>query len=277
MTTLVRSVFVRRNPRNVPLDLYNRNTGDVAGESSRVTDEYFEILVETVRGIGETIGRMSREGLFARPLQPHQWKLAGARLSQMLRDLTASIFIIVLYRDEIWRRKALKSYGNKKPKEYSAEQIQQEYEERAELFGQWIQAACDFRARPEIAGSRIGVSGGTQGEMDQLASDIQQQISSIQASWSAGSMFLHLYTAGQVEDLFYMVVDLVKARGFSKISDSFKTLDGTPLAVLRKEVQATRKLAEKGEPKNVSRKLAAEAAIREGDELKQNPFLRQIF
>ncbi len=249
MTQFVRSILGKRNPRNVPLDLYNARAEDGSKENERVQEEYRQILVEAVRGMGETIRRMQDAGLFAKVLLPAQWKKLGAMLSGVIRDVAATLFVLVVLREELWRvGRIARSYGDQKSESYTPAQIRRHYEMRAKLFEQWIKATCDFRARPEILASRIAHVGENEAQLINRVADIHQQIAAIQASAATGSIFSNLFIESQAEDLCSMVVDLLSARGFSRIAASLERFESAPVSMLRKEIRAERELAIKGEP-----------------------------
>jgi hypothetical protein len=317
MTRFVRSIFAKRNPRNVPLDIYDtggplpfpRPSEDPSGKHvshdewmvragankehlerlyasaddrrAAAREEYTAILAEIVRGIGETAHRIQISGALHSPLDGRQWVKLGRDLASLFRDAAASLFIDHLLAHDLFlfEKTAKFSIGKERATDVTAEQLRNAFEERVVLIERWIAARAAFEAREEIRADRAlhpskWIVSPQQG-IDQAIKYAAKVQAGIIASGipprsrARGSIFLHL------AQIYFGITDALQILRDSKLRNAADEFLRTPVRTLQSEVKKAERLAAKGEAP-VSRKLAREAAIREGDELKQNPFLRAI-
>jgi hypothetical protein len=280
VTVLVRSVFAKRNPRNVPLDLWDlaADVPDWGDRAFRVADEYREIFAEIVRSIGEHVYKIQSEGLLQSSLEPKQVKRLGDELATIVRETIAADYVNAVYVQTLYKPgyRSRESFGSK-PRfhQYSASEIRDEYEIRADLLGQWIRARAAFEARPERRGDRAlhpQYYANSASKARAGLAEMQRLVTSIQSNLASGKGHL------VVQDMFDLrsaVEKLAYALGDKDLAGAVGAFRRNDVKKLQKAVAQTEKLALKGEPKP-SRKLAREAAIREGDEPKQNPFVQSI-
>ncbi len=280
MTQFVRSILGKRNPRNVPLDLWDlaADVPDWGDRSFRVADEYREIFAEIIRSISEHAYKIQSEGLLQSALEPKRVKRLGDELAIIVRETIAADYANAVYVHTLYSPgyKLRTSIGSKpKFRQYSASEIRDEYEVRADLLGQWIRARAAFEARPERRGDRAlhpQYYASSESKARSGLAEMQRLVTSIQSNLASGN------GSRVVEEMFELrnaLGNLAYALGDKDLAGAVGAFLQNDVKKLQKSVAQAEKLALKGEPK-LSRKLAREAAIREGDEPKQNPFIRGI-
>jgi hypothetical protein len=313
MTAFARSVLARRNPRNVPLDLFEAGAPDpypypfddptlsadekirrdIAISNHRAelewsydrrvaesTDKYRDIFSEIIRGISETLWRMESSGLFEPVLSGEGWRSFGTRFATVLRDLSAAEFTLQIWNQTLHLPGATtrRWYWHDLKKKHTIADLQKRYEERVVLLARWLIAKCQFEGRPEIRAAR-GLH--PIGHPDQLASDLTELKKWVVAIQSAMSE-RHTQRAFTGFDLLRKAVlkTLRDRGGLGAIAEQYEKLAVAKIPTLKSEASKAEKLAAKGEPK-VSRKFAkaeeARIAALERSEPKQNPFLSRIF
>lgn len=317
MTALVRSVLAKRNPRNVPLDIYDDggpppfsdwfkpdpeglpreekesrdraikqytqrlyDTNDDRRAAAR--EQYTEILAEIVRGIGETAHRIQSSGALHTSLDAAGWAKLGRDLASLFRDAAATVFIDHLLEHNLFlfEKTAKFSIGKKAGTHVTAEQLRGAFEERVVLIEQWIAARAAFEGRGEIRAARILRPVEWITSPEQGLGQVIKYAARVQAGIVAGSIPPTSRTRGPIflrlGQIYFGMTDTLQILGDRDLRNAVEELLRAPIPTLRAHVKKAQTLAAKGEPKDVSRKLAREAAIREGDEPKENSFVRGI-
>ena len=192
MTRFVRSVFAKRNPRNVPLDLFDtggsqpfpypfegpgaeglsweekrdrldaniRHERHVAEtyrqRRAKAREQYTEILAEVVRGITERTQRLQSSGVFRGGLDAKGWTRLGQDFQSLFRDVAAAMLITFLVEYDLFEPKKTAKFniGKKTLTVITGSKLRDEFEERVVLIERWIAARAAFEARPEISTAR---------------------------------------------------------------------------------------------------------------------------
>ena len=304
MTRFVRSILPKRNPRNVPLDIFQAGLDypypgasedeslDIAERDRRVRanmayeetlprysvrianarEQYQGIFREAIRSIGERLYKIKSRNL-TDPQNPKQWHELGEELAGAVRDGLAARFTRIVDDYELFepRKRYRTSFGPRASlRYYEADELRDEYENRATLLGRWIRARAAFEAKrhgdfqfhhPEAARKN------TQ-EAETALQESQSSVNHIQSLMAGDQM---LAASQQVIPLIRHLADIAVKLGDPSLTKAIGYFAFATVTALRADAKKAETLAKKGE-KGVSRKLAREAAIREGDEPKRNPF-----
>jgi len=284
MTTLVRSVFARRNPRNVPLDLWaasEQEVPDYYHRLSKVAQDYKDIFSEIIRTIGEHAYRIRSQRLLQSGADAEQIKRLGEEIAIIVRETLAANLAYIMFGFSLYipDHKSRTSFGkSRKFRKYSASEMRDKYEARADLLGQWIRALAAYQARPERIGFRALHPESYREHLakaEAALSGVEKTVTAIQSTMAGnqGSLVTKEY------DLRTHAGDLAYALGGKDLADAITRFQVTDVADLRRSVAKAERLARKGEP-GVSRKLSLaeekRIAALEASEPKQNPFIRSI-
>lgn len=273
MTAFARSVLAKRNPRNVPLDIFE---GIPDSKFSAQTWElYRSVFREAMQSIAAHLYKLEA-GDLTNPHTPKQWHELGEQLADAVRDAMAARLAadIDSYNLNLSGNTARKAFGPKSfPKKYTGLQLRNELETRAELLGRWIRARAVFESRRqdaylvhahESAQARAVSAHNALRAARAAFTKIQAQVAT-----DTGNSWSDAYTG--IIDAVRDLAGVAAVLGDPKLAPAIGGYMFWTLADLRSETKKAETLAKKGE-KGVSRKLAREAAIREGDEPKRNPF-----
>ncbi len=310
MTAFVRSILPKRNPRNVPLDLFPESGEPYPGvwwdetlspeEKQRQIDAnlhhlknvrprhvriaegqeaYRGIFREAVQSIASRIYKLE-SGDLTNAHTPKQWQELGEQLAGAVRDALAAQFAAYVETYELYRsgKTIRKGFGPKTfPKKYTGAELRDALEIRAELLGRWIRARAAFESKRqadylvhagESASKRTAEAQGAlraaRGTFARIQSEMAQDTGN---SWSAAY--------GAILEGIRDLAGIAAVLGSPGLRSAVGNYMFVAVTELRSETKKAETLAAKGE-RGMSRKLAREAAIREGDELKQNPFVRGI-
>lgn len=281
--------MARRNPRNVPLDIFDTGPTEPTlykdidpsflsrserdelarvrteyinsledtrhARESKASAEYRGIFIETIRGIGETLYRMNSKGLFSDSLNSERWTEFGKLFSSVLRDIAAADFTQQIIYDDLFypQKTTQKWYWHKLLKKEAPEIYRKRFEDRVVLFEKWIQARCNFEARPEILASRALDPIGDPKSLTARVQRAMNLVTAIQAAHSAekwNSLVLNF------DLLRGAVVGILIDRGLSDIAKQYEFFAVAKIPELKSEASRAIKLAEKGEAK-ISKKEAA--------------------
>ncbi len=314
MTQFVRSILGKRNPRNVPLDIFDlggddpypypfedpslspeektrrweaikrhSQSVDASHEPRRAAarEKYTEILAEVVRGIGETTGRLLSSGILQGGLDAKSWIRLGRDLESLFRDAAAAVFVVYLLKYDLFypKRTTEIRVGKKTASKVTGAELRNAFEERVALIGRWVVARAAFESRPEISAARALRSAEALGRAHAAIQAAQAAAIKAQAGIAGGDIDPFARNSpkvfGDIVQMYYEIAGALVILRDRSLQDAAEALLENPMRSLEASVKKAERLAVKGEP-GPSRKLAREAAIREGDELKQNPFVRSI-
>lgn len=297
-------MFEKRNPRNVPLDIFEaglvlpypgaseddsleiaerdrRVRANMAYEqslprySARIADareQYQGIFREAIRSIGERLYKIKSRGL-TDPKNPKQWHELGEELAGAVRDGLAARFTRIVDDYELFEpRKTYKtSFGAKaSTRRYTADQLRDEYESRATLLGRWIRARAGFEAKRQDD-FRFFHPEAMEKSTEQAQNALQEAQAHVNRTQSLIAGDQMPAVSQEVIPLIRDLADIAVKLGDPSLVKAIGYFGLTTATELRSQAGKAETLAKKGE-KGVSRKLAREAAIREGDEPKRNPF-----
>lgn len=310
MTRFIHSVLPKRNPRNVPLDIFDTGGSlpfpeplDQAGlnydqrmfqananrlhrerlldtyrdRRAAAREQYIGILSEIVRGIAEAAHRIQGSGLLQGSMEPAGWTRLGQYLASMFRDAAAAVFIVDILESDLFEpQKSHKlQIGKKSRVAVSAAQLREMTEERASIVEKWIVARAAFEGRREIIAARaLHPTKGSQHARDAIQK-LDTAVTKLQAGIASGSFSPKSLGTSKVydyvQDVYTATKDTLQVLNDPDLNAVSADLLRPPVRTLQAGLKKTEKLAAKGEP-GPSRKLSREAAIREGDEPKRNPF-----
>jgi hypothetical protein len=314
MSSIVRAVLARRNPKNVPLDVFDAGGPDpfpypfegpgaeglnqdekvfrsranrqhaermldtYPDRRATAREEYVAILSEIVRSLGEKAYRLQSSGLLRGSLEIKNWIKLGRELGSLCRDASAALYVIhVLDYDLFQAQRTAKVPIGKLSTHHTGEQLREAFEVRVALIERWITARAAFEARGEIMATRALHATDEKAKAPQAIESVERLVVKAQSGISSGSIGLRAHNISSVSysiwDIFFAVAEVLSVLNDPDLPRIFDQLLETPIRTLEAGVKKIEKLAAKGEPKNVSRKLArAEEARTEALEVRKNPF-----
>lgn len=236
----------RRNPASVPLDIYEEQLSkyqNAASAEVQTEEEYRGIRAEIVRGMGERVGKMERDGLFDLAGDPVR---RGVEVGKLVREFLAASFATDLITTEAFRPGVIIQTGRQR---MTPAELRARDEAMAVSFETWAEAVGRYLARPDVRGAAFA----PEAEIRSAARSFLGAIMAFQAKQSSQPSAPLWNETQTLRETLAPFAGSMLGEAYGRAVDGMFTLS---LPSLRSAANAAVKLASKGPPK-VSRKISS--------------------
>jgi hypothetical protein len=295
--------MARANPKNVPLDLADPESGPYPypfedsslsqeekerrwkvikehektipsyhSRMKKADDEYIAIIAEIFRGISERIHRIQSSGLLDDSIDSKQWILLGKEVANLTRESIAGQFANAAFAMKLYN-KQVKTKLPFKRGDFDGTETRDAFEVRASLVERWVIARSVFESRQEVMGARAVQGLSEKSRSRKAAVLVLSEATKGQADIVSGIMLPQLITR-RLTGIRSGIGEILGVFHDNDLGAAFENFTTWQVRSIESRVKKAEKLAEKGESRYVSRKLSkAEEARLEAIELaRENPF-----